>query len=624
MTVEEQRDEIRRLTDKIKAQKEEMQDIKEQIQATNAEIFEQVREYRKRWEGTGRYVLLPTEALVKRAEVYYNQHFDNVVTLLKSSGIDGETIEGVLQDYVAILTGLNIQLPLSKQVEIVNSVKPVRMYLTERYGLHILFAYYISNIQAAKDYINNFKLANGHVRKITKTADGEQREEITTIPVEEQKRHYLQTHINRLAAGYAHMYAAGYYWIGKFKAEQDGELFDIVELSDFSGIEPELVNKYLAYVDSWAGNDFFANYYYIARYALSATTEELNEIETPPLFKDAGTARDYAERYAVALNNAVQKKLAELGKSIEAETVEEREQARQEIKKDDAEKERIPIPEDIALIGSRDVWASVNGTNITERGVIPISRVIELYGGKHDLPNGVTPYVIEKTISGLNMLQRFNHDAPVNGWFNFETNITEFSKLCGYEQANGEEMKAILTALSILHNLYLIVWKPKGRVAINLLTIPEIGVEGELKGRFKLQVNAEALKGHQNFITMGEIRKMQKETKGQAKMHFNSQIIAKGRKEENALLNEVFGYETMLFEATGNTGDERANPEAVRNVKEYIRKHKTRDRNQVIKWFGEYVDNGILEHWSRTKNTKGEYIYTWRRFSPEKEEPEEQ
>jgi len=406
---------------------------------------------------------------------------------------------------------------------------------------------------------------------------------------------------------------------------------DIVEPDDFTGVEPELSNKYLAFVEAGAGIDYYVNYCYIAKYALHATPDELKEVDFPPIYGTLERAQEYAERVGSLRYKNVQDKGAEVERMITADTVEETERARQEItKQPDAEQqETIRIPENIALLGSRDVYASVNGTQITEQGVIPISKVISIYGREKDLPPNVTPLTVEKTILGLNMLQRFNHEPPVNGWFTYQTNITEFSRLCGYDVANADEKTALMHCLLILRDLYVIVWKPKGRVAIQLLVIPEIGVSGELKGQFKLQVNAEALRGHQNYITLAQYDDIRKQTKGQAQHHFNAQLIAKGQKEENALLNEVFGYDTMIFEATGHTGDERVNPDAVRNVKEYIRKHKDRDKKKVLRWFQEYTQNGILESYSRTKNARGEYVYKWKRANVPKEqglteEPDEQ
>lgn len=586
-----------------------------------------LREMRQQMEGTGFFVLLPTDALLKRSEAYFNLNYDNVIRLLETSGVTADTVQMVLQDYAAVLAGVYfVQLPLRQQADVLKAVKPWRLQITERYALPRLFGIYFQNTQTAKSYIEGFKLATGDVERVQtiRGADGKvtiERERLK-IPVEEQKNNYLSTQFNRIVSGSFPQVAAAFYWIKRNKAEQDGELLDIIEPSDFSGIEPERVNKFLAYVDAYAGIDDYVNYYHIAKCALKATPDELKEIDFPPIMGEQERAQEYAERISSVWERNIKERTAEVEKMIAAETVEEIKKAQQEITEPADVEETIRIPENIALLGSRDVYASVNGTEITEQGVIPISKVITIYGQRRgELPANVTPYTVERTIQGLNMLQRFNHNAPVGGWYTYETNITEFSQLCGYDNANGDEMAAIMHSLMILRDLYVIVWKQKGRVAIQLLTVPQVGVSGELKGRFKLQVNAEALRGHQNFTTIGELRSMQKKAKGQAQFHFNSQLIAKGQKEENALIVEVFGYDSMEREAAGN-------PETERNVKEYIRKHKDRDKKKIAKWFEEYKQNGILESYSRNKNAKGEYIYKWKRGNVPKpqgeQEPDEQ
>lgn len=580
------------------------------------ELLREVREQRKQLEGTGRYILLPTEALTVRAEAYYYKYVEDVAKMLVASGItQDETIQQVIQDYCFTLMGFYdlVALPLNEQVRVCNTVKPWRLLLTERYGLNMLFGLYFYNVRTSTDYLKKFKVLNF-------SEDGKEYAEISD-DVAEKKRNYLNTLINRFASGTVPMLAGAYNRIRKRQLEQDGKRLDIVEPADFTGVEPELTNKFFAYVEVFAGVDDYLNYYYIAKYALNATADELKEIEFPPIFKTYERAREYAERVGSQRYQNLQRKAGDVEKMIDADTVEETERAKREVKSEPTGQETIRIPENIALLGSRDVYASVNGTQITEQGVIPISRVISIYGErKKDLPANVTPLTVEKTILALNMLQRFNHEPPVNGWFTYQTNITEFSRLAGYPDANADERTALMHCLLILRDLYVIVWKPKGRVAIQLLVIPEIGVSGELKGQFKLQVNAEALKGHQNYITLEQYDEIRQKAKGQAQHHFNAQLIAKGQKEENALLSEVFGYETMLFEATGNTGDERVNPQAVANVKEYIRKNKARDKKRLIKWFEEYVQSGILEQYSRTQNRRGEYVYKWKRANIPKEQ----
>ena len=108
---------------------------------TFLQALKEAAERRKRMEGTGYYVLLPTVALVYRAEAYYNQYVEDVVRLLVSSGVEeAEIVETVVQDFLQILVGFygNIQLPLHLQVSVVNAVKPWSLYLTERYGLNLL------------------------------------------------------------------------------------------------------------------------------------------------------------------------------------------------------------------------------------------------------------------------------------------------------------------------------------------------------------------------------------------------------------------------------------------------------------------------------------------------------
>ena len=76
------------------------------------ELLREVREQRKQLEGTGRYILLPTEALTVRAEAYYYKYVEDVAKMLVASGItQDETIQQVIQDYCFTLMGFTIWLP---------------------------------------------------------------------------------------------------------------------------------------------------------------------------------------------------------------------------------------------------------------------------------------------------------------------------------------------------------------------------------------------------------------------------------------------------------------------------------------------------------------------------------
>lgn len=611
---------------------------KRRVEAEQAreELIKKIRELKKlreELEGTGFYTLLPTEALIPRSEAYFHRYCEDVLNLLQSSGItDDVTIKGVLEDYARVIGGsFDVKLPLVRQVAILNTVKPWRVFLTERYALNLLFYIYMNNVRAAREYIDFFKLADGHLTKVTKHLDEngkivEEREPLE-MTVEEQKRDFLNTKINRIKSGTVPMYAAGYRWVNNNKADENGELFDIVEPSDFSGIEPELVNKYYAFVNTFAGIDYYVSYYYLAKYALNATPDELKEIDYPPIFKSSEKAIGHAEIVGEILYRNAQRKTAEVEKMIAAETAEETERAKQEITAEPVEtQETVRIPETFALLGSRDVYASVDGTPEMTRGILPIQAFITDYMKRHTLTEQVTPRTVEKVIEGVNLLQNLYNVKPVGGIYKIETNISEFSERCGFKDANQTEKLEIMRALQVLDGLYLAVWRSDGLRAVRVFTIQEIGLKGEAQGKLTLHVNADVMKGHPNLISYKDFDGMRKDAKGQAQNHFRNQIIAKGQIREEALLNEVFGYEVKIqnIQNTGGTAEEIA------KAQRSIINHKGRDKKNIAKWFEEYKAKGWLLWYTYTRNAKGEYIYKWKRGNIPQEravtpqEPDEQ
>ena len=105
------------------------------------ETFNELRAEAERVRGTGNYVLSPTEPLTLRAAEYYNLYCGKVAELLAASGITAATVEGALQDYAAILSGVfDVNLPLEEQDTIINTVKQWRALVTERYALNLLLS----------------------------------------------------------------------------------------------------------------------------------------------------------------------------------------------------------------------------------------------------------------------------------------------------------------------------------------------------------------------------------------------------------------------------------------------------------------------------------------------------
>ena len=152
------------------------------------ELLRERRALREQLEGTGHYVLLPTAALTDRAEVYYNQYSADVARLLDTSGVDAYTSTNVVNDYRRLLAGVyNVTLPLDKQAKVVKTVKPWRLFLTERYGLNLLFGIYMYNTTAARDYVNGFKNANGRIETVVIRREDGKTDPIQVLPQKEIK-----------------------------------------------------------------------------------------------------------------------------------------------------------------------------------------------------------------------------------------------------------------------------------------------------------------------------------------------------------------------------------------------------------------------------------------------------
>jgi hypothetical protein len=169
--------------------------------------------------------------------------------------------------------------------------------------------------------------------------------------------------------------------------------------------------------------------------------------------------------------------------------------------------------------------------------------------------------------------------------------------------------------------MYVVVWKPKGRAAIKVITVQEIGLSGDVKGDLKIEVTAEAMKGRPTLITYGDIQKLQKAAKGAAQHHFNGQILSKSHKREDDLLNEVFGYDEKIDEAKRNNATEQD----IKDIRTYIRKKKPSHKKQLLKMFEKAQADGIIV-FERYENSKGETVYKWERVNvpDEAQEPEEQ
>lgn len=533
--------------------------------------------------------------LLAAAERYYNEKAPLIVEALEKGGADDMIINAVLFDYAAALCAFNTFSSTIETMEAaLSALTPAQAFILDKYGLYVnVVSRYKRNIELYNEYKHRVKDADGVVDRAL-FFDGEAAGKCTDFR------------------------AASLFWLQSY-----GE----ITANDFRGIPPTTTAAFLDYIRDFGLNAYYIYSTFTARYVLAADDTQVQSIDASPLFyQNPADARTYADKMIDEIKVHLQNVELELAAVFNTSTPEETTQAKNKV--ETAAGATIDVPPTITTILSRDVWGSASGANA--QNILPISVFIDDFLEHHKDALPVSGLIIKNAIEGADALRRLKRPREIDKKrYSIDTNLSEFSGLCGYKDANEEEKKQLFTALRILSNLYVVVWDAAGRFALQLLNIPEYGISGKYKEKLTIELHAEAFKGRPKLITVGELLAMKKAEKGAAAMNFRYQILNGEHKAEETLLNQVFGYDTKIFEATGNTGDETVNPEGVAGARRLIQKHKPRDRKKLKQMFDDYAANDWIKY-QRYTNKKGEIIYKWQRLnvpaddSQPTQEPDEQ
>ena len=539
------------------------------------------------------------EVLIPRTMEYYTRHAKSAREHLNKAAkfweLSPDTINAVLEDYARALFGVFEFTATRDQMEQLRALRSTGAFFVDRYGLY-------------NAVLGGYAEIVGRLREYdTVTAPRDQYRGVTDQ--QNAQRAYINGP-NYLADGRAVAYLIKR---GEFDAGLFAGLFG-----------PAEVNGYLDRCKLFASVYDYADYYTICKYCLNATAEELDQIPTPRDRFGDKTPQQFAEETGETITRYVQRFENELNELLaEAEAEPSAEAGNGRGRKTKTERgEIIRVPDTFAALLSRDVFYNrMGGTQEprNENDILPIREYITRYLSKHpDTTGTTTPRIIEKTIEGVNLLQRNGPVKPVGGWYTYNTTLTDFAKNCGFQDPNGDELRGVLLSLLMLRELYLIVWKQDGLHAVNILNVPDIGVTGKAEGKIRIQVNTDATKGRPQLLTVGDLQRMRAEAKGAAENHFRYQIIAKGHKTENALLDEIFGYTNAIREATADGAD----PETIDGLKRNQQKNKPRDRQRLRRMFDKQQAAGFLTY-KRYTNAKGETVYSWKRTG-EPQEPDTQ
>ena len=559
----------------------------------------------------GKYYLAVPEGLMLAGQAYYNEHADALKAALIEGGADAETVFITLRDYGAALLGLDLLAAPQQMKAALKACKPETAYNIDKYGVFFGLLYrYQRNLNALADYTL-------HVKR---------------QPDASPRDAFFNAEIG--VGEFTDVRAAALYWL---------QNIGYITADDFAGIETDTISRFLTYVELYGQNGHFIQYVYIAQHALNATPEQLEQLPPPQRFLSYTAtvpirgALDYAGIIGEEINIFIDR----FGEQVEAAAVPQEqgqptaEQAPAPQGSREPEQEQtargiiqilrepqpgqiISISEHTAQMLSRPLYASTDGKQARE--ILPISAFIADYMGRNADSLPVTPELLEKAVEGVNLLQQLKRTQPANGIYTLETNLTEFSTLCGYDDANETEKQQLLTALRVLHNLYIVLWKPTGRVAVQLFGLQQYGLaDGGRERKLVLNVFASGFRGRPQFWDAQKFALMRKKEKGATVRRFKYQITAIGHATDEYLLTWVFGYDKMRAEAL-NTEDAGQ----MRNVEEYIRKHKSRDKKRLAKMFEDFAAAGILTY-TVTKNKDAATVYKWKRLKPiTPDEPEQE
>lgn len=504
----------------------------------------------------GAYFPLGKSSIYERGKGYCKNHVNSISAKLIEFGVSEETTTQVVHDYISIAVGnYNVEAEPKRMAEALRTIKPYAAYLLDKYGLYFhLLRYYSKIIQALNKII-----------------------EIKRDWTVEAKERYIDGYMSGAESNQTIEERRAVGWLLQNK---------YITLADFAGVEPSKISYFADKVFVECEVMDYMKFYHFAKYALLAMPEELDSIMKPSGDKFdencdmAGLAELYSSAAEKDLTDAAEK-LANMAGSEKPATQQ--------------------LSSVLSTIQSRAPYVSPHGKEVD--GILPIQPYIERFLEENHINVSVSPYRVQQALDGVNLMSKDKIVSPVNGYYTYQTNFSEFSKYCGLTDAGQQENLELFNALRVIDfAAWLVLWKPRGGLtAVRVLTITEITE----KGNFTINVTEEALKGRPKLVTASGYDKLRKEAKGKAKRQFLNQLLTKSHKEEKALVEEVFDYQEGL-DMSGRTGGEQAE----REFKEYWRKHRSSFVKKIRNWFEEYAQNNAFKYRIET-TPRGETVYYW-------------
>lgn len=566
---------------------------------TWAELLELAHETKQQYEQAGKYYLLPPDSLLQRGEQFYTANADAVRDLLiqgvQAGKIEPDTVNAVLYDYACIFGGVfDFRVTPKQMIQTLSYVRPYSAYFIDKDGFY--FALLLSYSRYVRDIFDYQNRVSGE----TATA--------------ETRTDYFNTELT----------------IDNARAFEYIRRSGLSKLEDFRDVGRDVMVSFIDKVAAAADVGTYALYYYIAKFCLSATPEELQAIPRPLSERDAKRVQEWAENNAATAERKLRETARTFSDAMNPENTEAQAEAQREAAdwKSPTNTAPVELHEIPNIICSRPVKAIPHGAKITAAQVaaaLPLQRFIDDFKKRNPeyLDVEINSTSVQKVFEGINYLPYAFRatEHSTDGQFTYKFNISEFANICGYADANQREKLALYGSLLMLNNLYVVVERPirliknskgftrqtGGLTAVRVLSIREYGLN---TGNIILDVNPKAMKGKPTLLTAEDYKKLREQAKGLTQSRFNAQILSKGHKALDDMVNEIFGLNELISEA-----EKSRNPEELKTAKKYVQGHKSDFKKKVLKWFEDYQTEGLLTY-EKNLSTDGRIIMEWKRTKP--------
>ena len=486
------------------------------------------------------------DTLAARCEQYAINNTAAVVKVLEAARMDGQARQYILTDYQAAARGeVYPTAPPSVMGEAVAKIDPLKAYAADKYLFYkMVFHLYRECLRA----LNRYK----------EVRDGD--------------RDLILYSLSAVGAGWppdhANAWGLAYGFIQVEKLRELGvKVFDWEANTWLSGAW-------------WVYYDFS----HFAKYALQATAEELDGVPRPT---------GYVDDWAMKLYGMRDPWLEQIEEIIN--------RAGELLAEGDAEDVPRILSRSLAEMGS-------GGPVFYKQAAAPSDAVgadlrLRL---EEDLERGELPRPLYDTmmgvITGVNiMFSQGDFIEPGTGkqgqrgrHYEVHTTVSAFANACGYERPNGEQLDQLRAAMLYLHNIQFLCVAKKKKV----WTAPILFQWGQEPANgaprpLTIILPTEYVEGSNRIFTnKRQVLALQAARLG-SEQRLNNIILTKEHKEEEALLCEVFDYDSRLAEA------ERKGTAAA-FLKDW-RSHKNRRREQLAGWFDSAKQRGLVKDWERTE-----------------------